>query len=103
MAEKITVNVPHKLSREDARARIDGGFSKVQEQIGGKAMTVSQEWSGDTMGFSAGAMGQKITGNLHVEDDHVMIEVDLPWFLAKLSNTVQDKLKKGTQLLLDKK
>lgn len=103
MAEKITVNVPHKLSREDARARIDRGFGKVQEQIGGKAMTVEQSWQGDVMDFQAGAMGQKITGKLHVQDSNVLIEVNLPWFLAKLSGSVQEKLKKGTQLLLDKK
>ena len=103
MAEKITVNVPHKLSREEARKRIDSGFGKVQEQIAGKAVSVEQTWNGDTLAFAAGAMGQKITGTLHVQDKNVLIEIDLPWFLAKLSGTVTDKLKKGTQLLLDKK
>lgn len=103
MAEKITVNVPHKLTREEARSRIDSGFGKVQEQIAGKAVTVDQTWTGDSMAFSAGAMGQNITGSLHLQENNVLIEVDLPWFLAKLSETVSEKLKKGTQLLLEKK
>lgn len=103
MAEKITVNVPHKLSREDARDRIDSGFGKVQEQIAGKAVSVDQTWNGDSMAFTAGAMGQNITGTLHVQESNVLIEIDLPWFLAKLSGGIADKLKKGTQLLLDKK
>ena len=103
MAEKITVNVPHKLSRSDARTRIDKGFGKVQEQIAGKSVNVSQSWNGNVMDFKAGAMGQNLTGKLNVMDDHILIEVDLPWFLAKLSGVVEEKLKKGTTLLLDKK
>jgi len=103
MAEKITVNVPHKLTPIDARNRIDSGFGKVQEQIGGKGVQVDQQWTGDRMDFTASTMGQKITGNLLIEDSSVKIEVDLPWFLAKLSGTVQEKLKKGTQILLEKK
>ncbi len=103
MAEKITVNVPHKLTREVARSRIENGFAKVQEQIAGKSVDVQQTWEGDILHFSARAMGQKITGKLSVTDNNVLIEVDLPWILAKLSGGIQDKLKKGTQLLLDKK
>lgn len=103
MAEKITVNVPHKLSRDEARQRIDSGFAKVQEQIAGKAVEVEQNWQSDTMSFRAGAFGQAITGTLKVLDDHVLIEVDLPWLLAKMSGVFRDKLKNGTQLLLDKK
>lgn len=103
MTEKITVNIPHKLTREAAKNRIESGFAKVQEQIAGKSVEVQQTWQGDILHFSAGAMGQKITGKLTVTDSNVLIEVDLPWILAKLSGGIQDKLKKGTQLLLEKK
>ena len=103
MAEKITVNVPHQHGRAGAKARIENGFSKVQEQIAGKGVNVEEQWSGDRMDFSAGAMGQRVTGNLVVTDEHVVIEVDLPWMLRALSGKVQEKLKSGTQLLLAKK
>lgn len=101
--EKITVNVPHKLGRAEARQRIDGGFAKVQEKIAGKSVDVEQDWQGDVMSFSAAVMGQTITGNLTVEESNVAIEVNLPWFLAKLSGNVSEKLAKGTKLLLEKK
>ena len=103
MAEKVTVNVPHQHSRIEARSRIDQGFSKVQEQIGGKNVSVEQAWTGDRMDFVVGAMGQRITGNLVVEESAVRIEVDLPWMLKALSGKVQEKLRSGTQLLLEKK
>ncbi len=103
MAEKISVNVPHKLTREEARQRIDEGFGKVQQQIAGNSVNMEQNWHGDRMAFTAGAMGQTITGNLTVSDSNVRIELDLPWFLAKLSGGIQEKMKKGTTLLLEKK
>lgn len=105
MAEKITINVPHKLSQADARARIDSGFAKVQEQVVGKSVEVEQNWAPDqdVMTFKAGVMGQSITGTLNVMPEKVLIEIDLPWFLAKLAGPFREKLAKGTQLLLDKK
>ena len=103
MAEKVTVNVPHQHTRLEARTRIDQGFDKVQSQIAGKGITVDQTWTGDRMDFVAGAMGQRITGNLVVEDSQVRIEVDLPWMLKALSGKVQEQLRSGTQLLLEKK
>ncbi|MEE9315332.1 MAG: polyhydroxyalkanoic acid system family protein [Rhizobiaceae bacterium] len=103
MSEKITIKVPHKLTRVEARNRIDKGFAKVQEQVAGKSVDVSQTWKGDCLSFKAGMMGQAVSGKLNVFDDHVKIEIAFPWFLAKLSSTIKDKMRKGTQLLLDKK
>ncbi|EFL88392.1 polyhydroxyalkanoic acid system family protein [Ahrensia sp. R2A130] len=103
MAETVTVNVPNKHTKLEARRRIEDGFGTVQEQIAGKGVQVDQMWSGDRLDFKAGAMGQNITGHLIVRDDDIHIEVDLPWILAKLSGGIKEKLTKGTQLLLDKK
>lgn len=103
MKEKISVHVPHKLSREQVHDRIDQGFGAVQQKIGGNSVDMSQRWEDDIMHFSAAVMGQSINGRLEVQDNQVLIEVDLPWIMAKLSNSISDKLKKGTQLLLEKK
>ena len=103
MAETITVNIPNKHTKLEAKSRIKNGFHTVQEQIGGKGVAVKQVWAEDRMDFEAGAMGQSITGYLVVRDDDIHIEVDLPWFLAKLSGGIKEKLVKGTQGLLEKK
>lgn len=102
MNETITVTVPNKHTKAEARRRIEGGFDKVAEQIGGKAQ-VEQHWEGDTMRFKAAAMGQTIDGTLVVREDEVQIDVSLPWLLAKLAGPISQKLEKDTQLLLDKK
>ncbi|MEL6502955.1 MAG: polyhydroxyalkanoic acid system family protein [Pseudomonadota bacterium] len=103
MSEKITVNIPHKLGKDAARSRIENGFAKVQEQIAGKAVEVEQSWTNDRMDFAAGMMGQSVKGRLDVADNHVHVELDLPWLLAKLAGPIREKLTKGTQGLLEKK
>jgi len=103
MAEKITVNVPHKFTVLEARNRIDSNFPKFEKHLGSVGGQVKREWQSDVMTFSIGAMGQNLTGRLHVQESNILIEVDLPWLLAKLSGGLQDKLKKGAQILLEKK
>ncbi|MGI9354934.1 MAG: polyhydroxyalkanoic acid system family protein [Rhizobiaceae bacterium] len=102
MNETITVTVPNKHTKAEARRRIEGGFDKVAAQIGGKAQ-VEQKWKGDTMRFKAATMGQTIDGTLIVREEEVQIDVSLPWLLAKLAGPISGKLAKNTQLLLDKK
>ncbi len=102
MTETMTVYVPNKRSKAEARQRIEAGFDKVAEQLGGAAQ-VEQVWEGDMMRFSAKAAGQTITGTLVVREDDIRIDVTLPWLLARLAGPISEKLKKDTQLLLDKK
>ena len=103
MAETITIDVPHRLGRDGARARIEGGFDRVGGAIG-QNVTIEQSWAGDTMTFAARAMGQSVDGHLTVHEDRVHIEVVLPWLLAKLAGPIRDRLASNTRtLLLDKK
>jgi putative polyhydroxyalkanoate system protein len=103
MAETINVEIPHRLSRAEARQRLEGGLQKLHEQIAGRAVSVDQTWNGDHLDFKAGMMGQTITGRLDVEDECVRLELDLPWILASIANTLKGRLKKEGTLLLEKK
>jgi hypothetical protein len=91
MAEPVKVDIPHKLGREAARARIAGGVGKLADMIPG-GRTVEQRWEGDTMHFGVSAMGQKVACRLDVFDDKVHAEVDLPPMLALFAGKVKDKL-----------
>jgi hypothetical protein len=46
---------------------------------------------------------QSASGSIDVADDHVRLEVFLPWFLAKLVGTIQPLIRKEGTLLLEKK
>ncbi|MES2987862.1 MAG: polyhydroxyalkanoic acid system family protein [Pseudomonadota bacterium] len=99
MADPVKVDIPHKLGRDAARARIAGGVGKIAEIVPGGG-TVEQRWDGDTLFFGVTAMGQSVTSRLTVFADHVHAEVDLPPMLALFAAKVRDKLvEKGTKLL----
>lgn len=99
MAETVTVTVPNRHTKEEARRRIDDGFAKAMDTLAGKA-EVKTAWKGDVMTFQAGALGQNVSGTLTITDDEVVIRISLPWILAKLAGPISQKLEKNTQLLL---
>jgi putative polyhydroxyalkanoate system protein len=103
MAETIKVELPHKLTRAQARQRLEDGLQRIHENIAGKSVSVEQTWAGDHLDFTAAFMGQSITGRLDVEDDHVRLEMDLPWLLASIANSLKGRLKKEGTLLLERK
>ena len=99
MAEPVKVDIPHKLGREAARARIAGGVGKIAEIVPGGGQ-VHERWEGDVLHFSVTAMGQTVASRLEVLDDKVHAEVDLPPMLALFASKVREKLtEKATKLL----
>ena len=103
MATPVIVNIPHDLGRVEARRRLERGMGQLREQIAGKAVGFEERWDGDTLHFSAGALGQKISGRIQALDATVRMEVDLPWILASIAEKVKGKLQKTGTLLLEKK
>ncbi len=104
MATPITVTIPHKLGKAEARARIADGFGQLKGQIAAANIAqFTQDWSGDRMSFSAAALGQRINGRIDVSDSDVRIEVDLPAFLIGLADKISGRLRKQGRLLLEKK
>lgn len=66
-------------------------------------MQVEEErWSGDTLAFRIRALGQIATGQVDVADDHVKVEVVLPWLLQRFAEMAQATIRKRGQLLLSK-
>lgn len=104
MSKPITITIPHQLGAVEARRRIENGFSQMAGQIpGGGADKVHQSWNGDTMTFSAVAMGQTISGTMDVLGDMVKLDIVLPGMLGMIANKIKDQLQKRGQLLLEKK
>ena len=103
MSKPVIVNIPHDLGREEARRRMETGFGRIREQIGGKALAFEERWEGDRLHFVAGAFGQKVTGRAEVFEKNVRLEIDLPWILASIAEKLQGRIKKAGTLLLEKK
>jgi putative polyhydroxyalkanoate system protein len=98
--QKLTASIPHRLTREEARRRIQGEIAKLRQQHGHLLHGVNESWSGDRLDFSLSAMGQSVAGNLLVGDHAVDIEVELPWLLALLAGPVKQRVEREGRVLL---
>ncbi|MBB5710066.1 polyhydroxyalkanoic acid system family protein [Sphingomonas xinjiangensis] len=99
MADPITLDIPHKLGRDAAKARIGGGIGKLADMFPGGG-NVDQRWEGDTMHFTVSAMGQKVASRLEVSEDKVHAVVDLPPMLALFASKIREKLAREAPKLL---
>lgn len=104
MAEKVTVSIPHKLGKDEAARRIKKGFAAAREKGGGMMSFADETWTGDQVAFNVSLLGQHAAGTIDVREDHVVIDVTLPWLLAKMAEQAKVLIEKqGNRLLLEKK
>jgi hypothetical protein len=102
MSAPLVVSIPHHLGREEAVRRLKGGLARAAQSV--PIMTVDEEtWSGDHMFFRVRALGQAASGNIDVADDHVRVEVMLPWLLQRFAQVAQTAIRDRGTLLLTKK
>jgi len=101
MSAPLVVSIPHHLGREEAVRRLKTGLGRAAASI--PVMQVEEErWSAETMNFRIRALGQIATGQVDVADDHVKIQVVLPWLLQRFAEMAQATIRKRGQLLLTK-
>lgn len=101
MSAPLVVSIPHSLGREEAVRRLKTGLGRAAASI--PVMQVEEErWTGDSMAFRIRALGQIATGQVDVGDDHVKVQVLLPWLLQRFAEMAQATIRKRGQLLLTK-
>lgn len=103
MSQNVTVSVPHKLGKEEASRRIKSGMEKTQQKAGGLMQFTDSTWTGDRLAFDVSMLGQNAKGTIDVRDDHVMIDVALPWLLAKMAEQAKVLIEKQGHRLLEHK
>ena len=67
-----------------------------------RACLCSDRWSGDHLDFSGSLLGQNTIGSIDVAEDHVRLEVKLPWLLSLLANKAKALVEKQGRLILEK-
>lgn len=97
----ITLNVPHQLSQEEARARIAAGVAEARTKHAGSFARVEERWTGNHMDFNVSILGQSVTGRVDVGADAVHVEVDLPWMFAALVERIRPQLQDQTRKMLE--
>jgi hypothetical protein len=103
MSKPLVVSIPHRLGRDEAVHRLKSGLGSVRANFGHFFSVEEEVWSGEHLDFRVSALGQSATGTIDVADDHVVLEVALPWLLAKLAEAAQPLIRKEGTLMLERK
>ena len=103
MTTPLVVSIPHRLGKQEAVRRLKTGLGQARTSFG-HVMSLDEEvWNGDNLRFRVRALGQSANGTIDVAEDHLRLEVSLPWLLAKLSERLVPAIRKEGVLLLEKK
>lgn len=103
MTKPFVVSISHRLGKDEAVRRLKSGFAKVRANYGHVFAIKDETWTGDRLQFHVSALGQAASGTVDVREDHVRLEVTLPWLLAKLAEKLQPLIRKEGRLMLEKK
>src|SRR5260221_6046627 len=102
MSAPLVVSIPHSLGREEAMRRLKTGLSRAASSV--PVLSVDEErWEDNRMVFRVRALGQAASGHIDVADDHVRLEVSLPWLLQRFAEVAQVAIRNRGNLLLTRR
>lgn len=103
LVQPLIVSIPHKLGKDEAIRRMKDGLSTVNTKYAHLLQVNEEVWSGDRLAFQITAMRQQASGTIDVTDDHVRLEVTLPWLLAGIAHGAQAMIRERGLRMLEKK
>jgi Putative polyhydroxyalkanoic acid system protein (PHA_gran_rgn) len=103
LSKPLIVSIPHRLGREEAARRIKSGLASARTNYSAFLTIHEETWTGDTLAFNLSTLGQSAAGIIDVAEDHVRVEVTLPWLLAKFAEKLAPAIRKEGTLMLEKK
>ena len=74
----MRIAVPHNISKDAAREKVDQRLGQLLSQFGGHAEEIHHEWIGDTMRFRGKARGMSVEGTVEVTDAAIVLDAKLP-------------------------
>jgi histidinol dehydrogenase len=102
MSAPLVVSIPHSLGKEEAMRRLKTGLARAASSL--PVLTVDEErWEDNRMIFRVRALGQAASGHVDVADDHLQVEVVLPWLLQRFAEAAQIAIRNRGKLLLTKR
>jgi hypothetical protein len=103
MSNPLIVSIPHRLGKAEAVRRLKNGLGSARTNFGHVLSIQEEVWTGDRLQFRVSAVGQAASGIIDVAEDHVRLEVTLPWLLAKIAEKFVPAIRKEGTLMLEKK
>jgi len=103
VSKTLSISIPHRLTQDEARTRIQKGVAELREKHAKQLGNVTEAWEGNHCEFALSVMGQSIKGRADVLSDAVKLEVDLPWLVAAFAEKFRPTIEAEGRKMLEKK
>jgi hypothetical protein len=97
---KSTISIDHTLGQGEALTRLQGMLAQVKENYGSQISDLEENWTDQGGSFSFKAMGFKISGDLTVTDNEVLIDAEYPWAAKPFQGTIETTIRERAERLL---
>jgi putative polyhydroxyalkanoate system protein len=95
---KFGVSVPHTLTKEDARSRLERFAEMLEAKFANQVSDLQQSWEGDTLKFHFKTYGIPLNGGITVADKELNVAGDIPFaammFKGKIESEIREQLEK---------
>ena len=93
---KFNLEIPHSLSAEEAKSRLERFVESLQAKFQDKVSDLDQQWDGETLNFAFKTFGIKIAGAITALQDKLDVKGDLPFsammFKGKIEIEIREQL-----------
>lgn len=97
---KFDFSIPHPLSIEDARDRLDRFIEGLEAKFADSAKDIERNWEGNSLAYSFKTFGITIAGKMDVEDGKVNVMGDLPITAMMFKGKIESEIRKNLERLL---
>ena len=93
LVPKFKIDIPHSLDKEEVRSRLGHFTEALVAKSKDQVSDLSQSWSGDTLSFGFKTFGIKIAGDIHVQDDRLAVDGELPFSAMMFKGKIESEIK----------
>jgi putative polyhydroxyalkanoate system protein len=91
---KFSVRIPHQLSQEEAKQRLNGFVDIIAEKMQDKVSDLEQSWDGDTVNFRFKTYGIPLSGRIAVADKELVVDGELPFTAMMFKGQIESTIHK---------
>ena len=95
---KINIDIPHTLSTEDAKGRLQRfiEFSQSSKQVS----DFHHSWESDALDFDFKTFGIKIQGKIAVQTENLAVECELPFSAMMFKGKIESEMRQQIERLV---
>ena len=90
----MRIAVPHNMTREQARKRVEQRLQNLLGQFGHHAEEMKHDWKGDTLHFKGKAKGMKVEGTVEITDAAMIVDAKLPLIAMAFEGRIKEAVQK---------